>query len=114
MQARQIVPNDGTATRTIKKAWLFASSTQRRLACRQGWLKDAQGDPFYQKTLKQALMIAAEELRLRDAKELSAYAMGSPEIEEIQDRVKILQSGTARFTMAGRARAKPQRLSERV
>ena len=78
----------------------------------QGWLKDAQGDPFYQKSLKQALMIAAEELRLRDAKELSAYASG-PEIEEIQDRIKILQSGTARFTMAGGSREGPEREVQR-
>eukprot|EP00913_Durusdinium_trenchii_P011014 g10338.t1 len=47
------------------------------------------------------MMIAAEELRLMDAKELSAYSMATPEIEDIQERIQTLQSGNARFTVSG-------------
>lgn len=37
----------------------------------------------------EAMMIAAEELRLMDAKELSAYSMATPEIEDIQVRSRV-------------------------
>lgn len=95
-QERRITPIDGGASRIIKK----------------GWLKDAHGDTFYQKTVKQAMMIAAEELRLMDAKELSAYSMATPEIEDIQERIQTLQSGNARFTVSGTKKKKLQNVSQ--
>jgi len=90
-QEKRITTNDATTARTIKK----------------GWLKDTQGDASYQRAVKQAMMIAAEELRLMEAKELVAYS-ASQEIEEIQERIQRLQAGNARFPIAGTKKKKLQ------
>eukprot|EP00435_Cladocopium_sp_Y103_P067662 s279_g30.t1 len=96
-QERRITTNEGASARTIKK----------------GWLKDTQGDASYQKAVKQAMMIAAEELRLMDAKEASASsAYSKPEIEEIQERIQRLQLGNARFPLTGTKKKKLQNVTQ--
>ncbi|CAJ1399573.1 unnamed protein product, partial [Effrenium voratum] len=60
-----------------------------------------------------AMMIAAEEIKLMDAKELSmTYAYGSPETEEIKAKIQSLQSGNARFTVPGVKKKKLQNVAQ--
>ncbi|OLQ04488.1 hypothetical protein AK812_SmicGene12401 [Symbiodinium microadriaticum] len=74
----------------------------------QGWLRSDGG--AYHKSVKQAMMIAAEQIRLLDAKELSvasAYS-SSDDFEAIQAKIKTLLEGQAHFTVTGAAQKKLQ------
>eukprot|EP00931_Biecheleriopsis_adriatica_P040925 TRINITY_DN23439_c0_g1_i1.p1 TRINITY_DN23439_c0_g1~~TRINITY_DN23439_c0_g1_i1.p1 ORF type:complete len:3484 (+),score=873.59 TRINITY_DN23439_c0_g1_i1:112-10563(+) len=85
-QARKITVADGGGAKTIS----------------QGWLKDQKGDGNYQKAVKQAMMIASEEIKLLDSTDNYADAAGmtrsleSP--EQIKAKIQALQAGQTRVT----------------
>eukprot|EP00441_Pelagodinium_beii_P032443 CAMPEP_0197641952 /NCGR_PEP_ID=MMETSP1338-20131121/15748_1 /TAXON_ID=43686 ORGANISM="Pelagodinium beii, Strain RCC1491" /NCGR_SAMPLE_ID=MMETSP1338 /ASSEMBLY_ACC=CAM_ASM_000754 /LENGTH=3533 /DNA_ID=CAMNT_0043215005 /DNA_START=82 /DNA_END=10683 /DNA_ORIENTATION=- len=83
-QVRTLTLTDNLGTKEVKKGWLKAAFTT---------------DGLYQKAVKQAMMIGAEEVRLRDASDPS-WARGTEVPEQIEAKIQSLAAGTQRIVVS--------------